>query len=94
MTQYYGRMTPQEVRKVIAELERSVRAKRRAKSYAPVDWIVFAPKQVIETLRVENAEMRKGGAFVELLGDTFLAREGALPNILRKYNYLGRQFTG
>ena len=90
MPQYVDRMTRDEVRACIRDLERTIRLKRRNKTWSPDEWIIFAPKQVIDTLRAEGGGSPHERTRIELLGEYFTARAGAMPDLRRKFGYVHR----
>lgn len=85
MPLYLDKLTPTEVRMVIRNLEATIRVKRKAKSYNANDWIVFAPKQVINVLKAEEGITKRGTPKVRILDEHFDVRVGAMPDVRRKF---------
>lgn len=85
MPQYFDRMTTTEVRTVVKDLEATIRTKRKAKSWNPHDWIVFAPRQVINVLKAEEGITKSGSPKVRILDDHFDVRVGAMPDVRKKF---------
>lgn len=90
MPQYLDRLTPTEVRECIKDLEKTLRKLQKRKDWNAGDYIMFAPKQVILTLRAEVGSVTKGTKKVHILNEFLDVRVGTMPDIRKKFGYMHR----